>query len=131
MKHNFFKWLRTGSTIFTLFTFLTLGVGQMWADDAITVYCAIPASSLKSGDACYSLKVNANIGDNNTWRQAVMTKTNKTYNGKLVYSGTFNIKYGGVDALQFQIYEGDTWKSQKQPYSSWSFLRLHSEGEVC
>ncbi len=103
-----------------LIMLLTLGVGQMWADNAVTVYCAINASTMKSGDNCYTLKVNANIGDGGTWRQYTMNIVDKTKNGKLIYSATIYEKYGGVDALQFQLYQGSTWKAQKQPYSSWT-----------
>ena len=87
------------------------------AETAVTVYCAIDSGTIGS----YTLKVNANIGDNNTWRQSTMTLVeNTTYSGKIVYTGTFNEKYGGVDALQFQLYDNSTWKDQKQPYSSWT-----------
>ncbi len=110
------KW----KTLVLIGMLLTLGVGQMWADNAVTVYCAINASTMKSGDNCYTLKVNANIGDNNTWRQYTMNIVDKTKNGKLIYSATIYEKYGGVDALQFQLYQGSSWKAQKQPYSSWT-----------
>ena len=110
------KW----KTLVLIGMLLTLGVGQMWADNAVTVYCAINASTMKSGDNCYTLKVNANIGDNNTWRQYTMNIVDKTKNGKLIYSATIYEKYGGVDALQFQLYQGSTWKAEKQPYSSWT-----------
>ena len=111
---------RFGRYAAMLIMLLTLGVGQMWADNAVTVYCAINASTMKSGDDCYTLKVNANIGDGGTWRQYTMNIVDKTKNGKLIYSATIYEKYGGVDALQFQLYQGSTWKAQKQPYSSWT-----------
>lgn len=100
---------------------LTLGVSNMWADNSVTIYIAINASTMKSGNNCYTLKVNANIGDNNTWRQvdAVQDKA-KTTNGKLYFSATFSEKYGGVDALQIQLYNGSSWVAQRQPYSSWT-----------
>lgn len=111
---------RFGRYAVMLLMLLTLGVGQMWAVTSVTVYCAINASTMKSGDDCYSLKVNANIGDNNTWVQTAMSIVDKTKNGKLIYSATFSAKYDGVDALQFQLYHNSTWKGQKQPYSSWT-----------
>lgn len=95
---------------------LLMGVNNVWGDNNVKVYCAIKASDLN----CYTLKVNANIGDNNTWRQYTMEKLDETYEGRLIYQATIVEKYGGVDALQFQLYDGSTWKSQKQPYSAWT-----------
>ena len=86
------------------------------ADTSRTVYYAIDSSVVGT----YTVKVNANIGDNNTWRQSTMTKTSKTFHGMSIYQGSFEEKYGGVDALQFQLYDGSTWKSQTQPISSWT-----------
>ena len=106
--------------LLSLLFLLTLGVGQMWATTSVTVYCAINASTMKSGDDCYTLKVNANIGDNNTWVQTNMSIVDHTQSGKLIYSATFSAKYDGVDALQFQLYQGSAWKAQKQPYTSWT-----------
>ena len=95
---------------------LVMGVNNVWGDNNVKVYCAIKASDLN----CYTLKVNANIGDNGTWRQYTMEKLDETYEGRLIYQATIVEKYSGVDALQFQLYDGNTWKSQKQPYGSWT-----------
>ena len=95
---------------------LVMGISNAWSDNNVKVYCAIKASDLN----CYTLKVNANIGDNGTWRQYTMEKLDETYEGRLIYQATIVEKYGGVDALQFQLYEGNDWKSQKQPYSTWT-----------
>ena len=95
---------------------LVMGVANAWSSNNVKVYCAIKASDLD----CYTLKVNANIGNNNTWRQYTMQKLDETYEGRLIYQATIVEEYGGVDALQFQLYDGSDWKSQKQPYSSWT-----------
>ena len=95
---------------------LLMGVNNVWGDNNVKVYCAIKASDLK----CYTLKVNANIGDNNTWQQYTMEKLDETYEGRLIYQATIVEKYGGVDALQFQLYEGNDWKTQQQPYNTWT-----------
>lgn len=88
------------------------------AASSVTVYCAIEPATLGS----YTLKVNANVGDNNTWLQSTMefVYDTQTISGVKIFKGTFTERYGGVDALQFQLYNGDTWVSQKQPYSSWT-----------
>lgn len=90
------------------------GVG----DNNVTFY--IYPSDLWSDYASYTIKANANIGDNNTWRSFDFTDTGKTINGKAVYKVTITEKYGGVDQLQIQKYQGTTWKDQKVPYSSWT-----------
>ena len=95
---------------------LVMGVANAWSSNNVKVYCAIKASDLN----CYTLKVNANIGNNNTWRQYTMQKLDETYEGRLIYQATIVEEYGGVDALQFQLYDGSDWKSQKQPYSKWT-----------
>ena len=102
---------------FTLLIGLIAIVGTVGADDTpVTVYYAVPANTVGT----YTVMVNANIGDNNTWRQYDMSNTGKTYQGRDIYSGTIYVKYGGVDALQFQLYEGTTWKSEQKPYSTYT-----------
>lgn len=98
-----------------------LGIGSLitaFADTDVTFY--IYPSDLWSDYASYTIKANANIGDNNTWRTYNFTDTGKTINGKAVYQVTISVKYGGVDALQIQKYQGSTWKAQYQPYSTWT-----------
>ncbi|MEE3429095.1 MAG: InlB B-repeat-containing protein [Ruminococcus sp.] len=98
-----------------------LGLGSLitaYADNSVTFY--IYPSDLWSDYASYTIKANANIGDNNTWRSYDFTDTGKTINGKAVYEVTIQEKYGGVDALQIQKYQGSTWKDEKKPYSSWT-----------
>ena len=89
-----------------------------------TVYCAIDATTLGS----YTLKLNANVGDNNTWLQSDMVDLNDTttFPGKKVFSGTFEERYGGVDAMQFQLYDGSTWKAQDQVISGWKTSNNYS-----
>ena len=113
---NLLQGYTKGIRITAILILLLMGVNNVWGDNNVKVYCAIKASDLN----CYTLKVNANIGDNNTWRQYTMEKLDETYEGRLIYQATIVEKYGGVDALQFQLYDGSTWKSQKQPYSTWT-----------
>lgn len=106
---------------------LGLGVGaslghkeakQVKASTETTVYYAIADGDVGS----YTVKVNARLqgaesGDDEhvKWASAVMTDTGEDYNSKSVYSGTFTADYDGVYKLQFQLYDGDTWKSQVAP----------------
>lgn len=104
-----------------------LGIGSLitaFADTDVTFY--IYPSDLWSDYASYTIKANANIGDNNTWRTYNFTDTGKTINGKAVYQVTISVKYGGVDALQIQKYQGSTWKDQKVPYSAWTTSKTFS-----
>lgn len=82
------------------------------------IYC-IP-EDIWSDYASYTIKANANIGDNGTYRQVDFTDTGKTINGKAVYQALTSEKYGGVDKLQIQKYDGSTWKAQIVPIESWT-----------
>lgn len=92
--------------------------GEKVGDTSRTIY--IYPADLWSDYASYTIKVNVNIGDNNTWRTVDFTNTGKTINGKVVYTATFSDKYDGVDTMQIQKYQGSTWKDQKTPFSSYT-----------
>lgn len=112
---------------FLISTFLTLGVGQMWGATATTLYYAIPASNLKSGDACYTVKCNVNRkGDGDDWATYTMTLEDNTKDGKLIYKASFTDLYNGLGKLQFQLYDGSTWKSQVEPISSWTGVSTYN-----
>ncbi|MBR6550262.1 MAG: InlB B-repeat-containing protein [Paludibacteraceae bacterium] len=113
---NLLQGYTKGIRLTAILILLLMGVNNVWGDNNVKVYCAIKASDLN----CYTLKVNANIGDNNTWRQYTMEKLDETYEGRLIYQATIVERYGGVDALQFQLYEGNDWKTQQQPYNTWT-----------
>ena len=99
-------------------------VSRASANSDVTVYCAIDPTTLGS----YTLKLNANVGDNNTWLQSDMVLVNDTtsYPGKKIYKGTFEERYGGVDAMQFQLYDGANWHAQDQVISSWTTIGNYS-----
>ena len=68
-----------------------LGIGSLitaFADTDVTFY--IYPSDLWSDYASYTIKANANIGDNNTWRTYNFTDTGKTINGKALSSLKFS-----------------------------------------
>lgn len=69
----------------------------------------------------YTVKANGCMSNGeNAWCQTAMTKSAKTYKGTPVYAGTMNEKYGGLDKLQFQQYDGSTWKAQVVAFEAWT-----------
>ena len=110
MKHNLLK-----SVIISVI--LLMGVSNAWGATNTTVYYAVPTSVVGS----YTVKCNVNYkGDGDDWQQHNMTKTDKTYDGYPIYSCTFTDKYNGLGRLQFQLYDGNTHKSQEEPIKSWT-----------
>lgn len=82
-----------------------------------TVYYAISSSDLGS----HTLKLNVNFkGDGDDWHSYEMSKTNKMIDGKRIYSASFTDAYDGLGKLQFQQYDGGSWRSQEEPISSWT-----------
>lgn len=76
--------------------------------------------ALKSG---YTLKANYNKkGDGSDWGNTIMTLDSGTYNGKKVYKASFTDSYNGLGVLQFQIYQGSTWKCESKPISRWTYV---------
>ena len=47
-----------------------------------------------------------------TWETATMTLTELTYNSDPVYQAKITTPWGGFSTLQFQLWDGETWKSQ-------------------
>lgn len=86
------------------------------SDNNTKNYCD-STGALNSG---YTLKVNYNKkGVGSDWGNTIMTLDSGTYNGKKVYKASFTDSYNGLGALQFQVYQDSTWKTQSQPISSW------------
>lgn len=81
-----------------------------------TVYYAVPADIVGN----YTVKLNVHYGTNSNdpWEAFVMTKTDKTYFGKYIYTHTFSDKYDGLGRMQIQLYNGDTHMGQQQPIGS-------------
>lgn len=108
MKHNIRK---------SIFCTLLLLLGVSHAAWGTTVYYVISESD-RNG---YSVKCNTNHkGDGDDWHSYDMTNTGKTYNGNPIWSCSFSETYGGLGKLQFQLYDGSTWKSQDEVISSWT-----------
>jgi len=103
---------------------LVLVGGVMTVNAAATltkVYYAVPSDVVGN----YTVKLNMKLGSaDNEWRSVTMTKTDKTYFGNYVYSCEFTDLYGGLYIMQIQLYDGETWKSQKEPYNSSSWISV-------
>ena len=108
----------------TLLLVLTGMVSTASAATKTTVYYAVPSATVGT----YSVRLNVAREWNSStkeaynWAQYVMTKTGKTYDGADIYTCTYTDLYDGVGTMQFQLYDGSTWKSQKVGYSadSWT-----------
>lgn len=100
------------------------GVKEVSAATATTVYYAVPSATVGS----YTVKLNINRqGDASNWATYTMSRDGtKTQGGKLLYKATYTDLYDGVGAMQFQLYDGDTWKSQQQPISSWTAVGTYN-----
>lgn len=99
-----------------------------------TVYLALADATL-SANGANTVKLNVNRkGDGEDWQQYTMTKTADTFDSMPVYSCNFTDLYGGLGKMQFQLYNGSTWKAQDVPISSWTEVgnyngKLHVYGE--
>ena len=82
-----------------------------------TVYYAVSSATVGS----YTVKLNVNFrGDGDDWHSFSMTKTSDSFDTKDVYSCTYTDSYDGVGCMQIQLYDGDTWISQQQPFGIWT-----------
>lgn len=109
------------STLLLLLFALSLGFNQeAWADNTRVVGVAANNSNN------YTMKINVNRkGDGDDWQTKEMSKAGLTFEGKKLYVTSYDEKYGGLGAMQFQLYSGTTWKEQKTPISSWK-TDIHS-----
>ncbi len=100
------------------------GAEQAAAATSTTVYYAVSSTTVGS----YTVKCNVNRqGDANNWETYDMTKVSgKTYKGKDIYTVSFTDVYDGLGKLQFQLYDGSTWKSQQEPISSWTGVATYN-----
>ena len=95
----------------------TKEVREVSAATETTVYYAVPSDVVGT----YNVRLNVNFrGDGDWWNQYIMEKTPDTLDGKDVYRCTYVDAYDGVGCMQFQLYNGDTYVAQQEPYSSWT-----------
>ena len=95
---------------------ITLDENTFDTEESITVY--YPCTNTEG----YTMKVNVQLSNEyeKTWNTIEMTNTGKTYGGKPIYKAEFTIYRGNVATLQFQRYDGSTWKDQEEPINSWT-----------
>lgn len=110
-SHEKQKPQRFGRYAAMLMMLLTLGVGQMWAGTSTTVYYAVPSATWSSLEASYGtchIVVHVNYkGDGEDWGDAAtMVKSDKIYNGKILFSASFTDKYDGLGAMYFKVKDG-------------------------
>ena len=95
----------------------------VFAATETTVYYT--ASEATIGTMTVKLNINRQ-GDAENWQQYDMILTEYTYNGDPVYTYTYTDLYDGVGAMQFQLYDGDNWASQKEAISSWTSVTAYN-----
>lgn len=128
MKRNkiiaFFGSLALAATGLVAVSQIKTPINEARAGTSTTVYCAISNSNKGS----YTLKLNVNFkGDGDDWHSWNMNSTGKTMtDGTPVYSCTFTDDWNGLGALQFQLYDGGTWKEQEQPISTWTSVGTYN-----
>lgn len=105
---------------FFSFMLMALFSASMFAEGtATTVYYTAPAATIGT----YTVKLNVHMGcnDGDDWKQYDMVKTDKTYGEDPIYSASFTDYWNGLCTMQFQLYDGSTWKSQKEVFNgSWT-----------
>lgn len=82
------------------------------AEIPVTIYFAAPKEWT---DKSYTIKLNSKLSSKeNLWTEhpVEMQNTGKEYNGKKVYKVETTTPHGGYYILQFQAYDGTTWKDQ-------------------
>ena len=110
-------------------------IGMFAEGTATTVYYTAGADVIGT----YSVKLNVHMGCNggDDWKQYDMVKTDKKYGEDTIYKAEFTDYWNGLCALQFQLYDGSTWKSQAEVFNgSWfsesaynGKMYVHSLGE--
>ena len=118
--------------ILSFFVAALFGVST-FAATKTTVYYTAPESVIGS----YTVKLNTNQQTNpDKWETYVMTKTELKHGEDPIYSASFTDLWDGVEKMQFQLYDGDTWKSQDEPIKSWAGaatyngkMYAHTEGK--
>ena len=80
-------------------------------DETRTIYYAVDRNSVVGS---YTVKINLQRSWTGVYTQATMASPTDTHNGLAIYSFAVN-NVTAVDNLQFQLYDGETWKSEQWP----------------
>ena len=121
--------------ILSLLMAAIISIGMFADGTATTVYYTAGADVIGT----YSVKLNVHMGCNkgDDWKQYDMVKTDKKYGEDAIYKAEFTDYWNGLCSLQFQLYDGSTWKSQAEVFNgSWlsesaynGKMYVHSLGE--
>ena len=118
---NLLQGYTKGIRITAILILLLMGVGNAWGATTATLYYSVPASTV----GCYSVKCYYNFGYSQTGL-VEMTKVDKTSSGNLIYSVNLTANHDNVDNLLFQLFDGNTWKSEQQVMKDWTPLANNS-----
>ena len=108
-KDKSIKFYMTMKKLLSLFVAAFAAVSLFAATETTVYYTAQEATI-----GTYTVKLNVHYGcsDSDPWEQFTMTKTEQKYNDNPVYSVSFTDKWDGLCTMQFQLYDGDTHKSE-------------------
>ena len=118
---NLLQGYTKGIRMTAILILLLMGVSNAWGATTATLYYSVPASTV----GCYTVKCYYNFGYNQTGL-VEMTKVDKTSSGNLIYSVKLTANNNNVDNLLFQLFDGNTWKSEQQVMSGWKPLADNS-----
>lgn len=104
--------------LLTLCCASVLALGWVFAGTNTTLYYSISEAD-RNG---YTVKCNTNHkGDGDDWHGYNMTNTGKTYKGNPIWTVNFTDTWGGLGCIQFQLYDGATWKSEVQVFGKYTW----------
>ena len=121
MKHNILKSL-------FISVILLAGTSNVWGATSSTFYLAIEHAKMYNNNNCCGAQFNVKYGgSDNEWKGwTTMEKTDKTYNGKILYKTTYSFPYNGYYNWQFRMEESGNQHWYKQVYAgSWN-TTLHN-----
>lgn len=117
MKHNILK------SLFIAAIFMA-GTNNVWG---ATFYLAIESAKTYNNNNCCGAQFNVKYGGNdNEWKGwTTMEKTDKTYNGKILYKTTYSFPYNGYYNWQFRMEESGNQHWYKEVYAGGWNATLH------
>ena len=105
-----------------------MGVSNAWGETSSTFYLAIESAKIVNNGNCSGAQFNVKYGNNNgEWKGwTTMEKTDKTYNGKVLYKTTYSFPYDGYYNWQFRIEESGNQHWYKEVYAGAWNTTLHN-----
>lgn len=121
MKHNILKSL-------FISVILLAGTSNVWGATSSTFYLAIEHAKMYNNNNCSGAQFNVKYGGNdNEWKGwTTMEKTDKTYNGKILYKTTYSFPYDGYYNWQFRMEESGNQHWYVQVYAGGWNKTLHN-----